>query len=344
MSNCYIKVKWTWFFRSLSLSSYNNVVSQKKMASFMCFIVCTIISLATAAGTVGSSKGAAQERADDAATTIFPAIFTFGDSALDVGNNNNRMTLFKANYLPYGRDFINHKPTGRFCNGKLVSDITAESLGFQRYPLAYLSPEASGGNLLIGAGFASAAAGYDEQASIANRAITLAQQLANYKEYQSKVAMVAGREEAAAIVADGLHILSCGTGDYLQNYYINPAVRRRFTPDHYSSFLVASFSKFIKDLHGLGARKIGVTSLPPLGCFPAALAQFGYQQKKGCVRTINNDVLVFNRKLNSTAATLQKQLSGLKLVVFDIFKPLYDAIMSPSDYVFILCFVFPSRI
>uniref|UniRef100_A0A1S4E3N3 non-specific serine/threonine protein kinase n=1 Tax=Cucumis melo TaxID=3656 RepID=A0A1S4E3N3_CUCME len=283
-------------------------------------------------------KAAAQhQRSDDddtAAGTIFPAIFTFGDSALDVGNNNNRFTMFKANYLPYGRDFINHKPTGRFCNGKLVSDITAESLGFQSYPPAYLSPEASGRKLLIGAGFASAAAGYDEEASISNRAITLGQQLANYKEYQGKVAMVVGDEEAAAIVADGLHILSCGTGDYLQNYYINATVRRRFTPYEYSSFLVASFSKFIKDLHGLGARKIGVTSLPPLGCFPAALTQFGYQQKKGCVRTINNEVLVFNRKLNSTAATLQKQLPSLKLVVFDIFKPLHDAIMSPSTHGF----------
>lgn len=87
----------------------------------------------------------------------------------------------------------------------------------------------------------------------------------------------------------------------------------------------------MKDLHGLGARKIGVTSLPPLGCFPAALAQFGSQQK-GCVRTINNDVLVFNRKLNSTAATLLIQLPGLKLVVFDVFQPLYNAFMSPSNH------------
>ncbi|XP_022964082.1 putative leucine-rich repeat receptor-like protein kinase At2g19210 [Cucurbita moschata] len=298
--------------------------TEKKMGAFMWFVCAIFLAL--------PSSEAAQE--PTAAATIFPAILTFGDSALDVGNNNNRFTLFKANYHPYGRDFMNHKATGRFCNGKLVSDITAENLGFESHPPAYLSPEASGRNLLIGACFASAAAGYDEQASISNRAITLAQQLSNYKEYQSKVAMVAGREKAAAIVKDGLHILSCGTSDYLQNYYTNPAVRRRFTPDQYSSFLVASFSKFIKDLHGLGARKIGVTSMPPLGCFPAVLTLFGYQQQKGCVRTINNHVLVFNRKLNSTAATLRKQLPDLKLVVFDVFNPLYNAIMSPSSYGF----------
>jgi hypothetical protein len=58
---------------------------------------------------------------DDA---IVPAIITFGDSAVDVGNNDYLYTIFKANYPPYGRDFVNHRPTGRFCNGKLATDIT----------------------------------------------------------------------------------------------------------------------------------------------------------------------------------------------------------------------------
>ena len=55
---------------------------------------------------------------------LVPAIFTFGDSSVDVGNNDYIATIFKADYPPYGRDFINHKPTGRFCNGKLATDIT----------------------------------------------------------------------------------------------------------------------------------------------------------------------------------------------------------------------------
>lgn len=38
--------------------------------------------------------------------------------------------------------------------------MAAETLGFTSYPPAYLSPQASGKNLLIGANFASAASGY----------------------------------------------------------------------------------------------------------------------------------------------------------------------------------------
>ncbi|PHT47319.1 GDSL esterase/lipase [Capsicum baccatum] len=57
-------------------------------------------------------------------TTLVPAIIIFGDSAADVGNNDYILTLFKANYPPYGRDIVTHQPTGRFCNGKLVTDMT----------------------------------------------------------------------------------------------------------------------------------------------------------------------------------------------------------------------------
>lgn len=57
-------------------------------------------------------------------TTLVPAIITFGDSAVDIGNNDYLSTIFKANYPPYGRDFANKSPTGRFCNGKLATDIT----------------------------------------------------------------------------------------------------------------------------------------------------------------------------------------------------------------------------
>lgn len=85
----------------------------------------------------------------------------------------------------------------------------------------------------------------------------------------------------------------------------------------------------VQNLYGLGARKFGVTSLPPLGCLPAARTLFGYHES-GCVSRINADAQQFNKKLNSAATSLQKQLSGLKIVIFDIFQPLYDLVKSPS--------------
>ncbi|CAL0329045.1 unnamed protein product [Lupinus luteus] len=62
------------------------------------------------------------------AQPLVPGLFIFGDSAGDVGNNNDRYTVVKANFRPYGRDFENHSPTGRFCNGKLATDFTGTFL------------------------------------------------------------------------------------------------------------------------------------------------------------------------------------------------------------------------
>jgi hypothetical protein len=49
--------------------------------------------------------------------------YVFGDSTVDPGNNNYINTLFKSNFPPYGKDFPNNAPTGRFCNGKLSTDF-----------------------------------------------------------------------------------------------------------------------------------------------------------------------------------------------------------------------------
>lgn len=58
---------------------------------------------------------------DGAATEpITPALFIFGDSLIDNGNNNYLFTAAKANYFPYGID--SGGPTGRFSNGLTVVD------------------------------------------------------------------------------------------------------------------------------------------------------------------------------------------------------------------------------
>lgn len=51
------------------------------------------------------------------------ALFAFGDSILDTGNNNLLLTLTKVKFFPYGRNFIGGRPTGRFGNGRVFSDM-----------------------------------------------------------------------------------------------------------------------------------------------------------------------------------------------------------------------------
>lgn len=55
--------------------------------------------------------------------------FVFGDSLVDAGNNDYLFTLSKADSPPYGIDFkpSGGKPTGRFTNGRTISDIVGNA-------------------------------------------------------------------------------------------------------------------------------------------------------------------------------------------------------------------------
>nr|XP_043624162.1 GDSL esterase/lipase At5g22810-like [Erigeron canadensis] len=272
-----------------------------------------------------STKGNAQP--------LVPALFIFGDSVVDVGNNNHLETLVKSNFPPYGRDFTTHHPTGRFCNGKLASDFTGENLGFTSYPPPILSKEANGKNLLLGANFASGGSGYYETTAKLYNTISLNKQLGYYREYQKKLVAIAGKSNASSIITGSIYLLSSGSSDFVQNYYVNPLLYKKYTAYQFADTLIQAYSHFIQELYGLGARKIGVSTLPPIGCLPASITLFG-EDSNECVTKMNSVAEYFNKKLNATSLTLKSKLTNLNLVVLDIYHPLYDLIQKPTDYGF----------
>jgi phospholipase/lecithinase/hemolysin len=85
----------------------------------------------------------------------------------------------------------------------------------------------------------------------------------------------------------------------------------------------------MQELYKLGARRIGVTSMPPLGCLPAAIRLYG-KGRSGCVRRLNGDAETFNRKLNATVDALVKRHDGLRVAVFDIYTPLRELSERPA--------------
>lgn len=55
---------------------------------------------------------------------VVKAVYAFGDSIVDQGNNNNIVTTpVKCNFPPYGKDFMGGMPTGRFSNAKTPPDM-----------------------------------------------------------------------------------------------------------------------------------------------------------------------------------------------------------------------------
>ncbi|XP_049390129.1 GDSL esterase/lipase EXL3-like [Solanum stenotomum] len=90
------------------------------------------------------------------------ALFAFGDSIVDQGNNNNLITHAKCNFLPYGKDFMGgNKPTGRFSNARTPADMLVEDFGIKKLMPAYLDSNLKVEDLKTGVSFASGASGFD---------------------------------------------------------------------------------------------------------------------------------------------------------------------------------------
>lgn len=78
----------------------------------------------------------------------------------------------------------------------------------------------------------------------------MTEQLKYYKEYQNKIVKIAAKYKAnvTAIISDGLYLVSSGSSDFAQNYYINPLLYKVYTPDQFSDLLMQSYSTFVKVL------------------------------------------------------------------------------------------------
>ncbi|XP_017244672.1 GDSL esterase/lipase At2g04570 [Daucus carota subsp. sativus] len=269
------------------------------------------------------------------ATAKVSAIIVFGDSSVDSGNNNQLSTLLKSNFQPYGRDFYGGKPTGRFCNGRIPPDFISEAFGLKPAVPAYLDPMYNISDFVDGVNFASAGTGYDSATSDVLSVIPFMRELEYYKEYQSKLKAHVGDEKAKEITSEALYLLSLGTNDFLENYYTMPDRRSQFTVDKYQDYLSGIAGKFIKELYELGARKISLGGLPPMGCLPLErTADFFRGQGGECNENYNRVALNFNSKLSGLVKNLNQELSGIKVVLSNPYNILKQIVHKPSLYGF----------
>lgn len=87
------------------------------------------------------------------------ALFIFGDSLFDVGNNNFIKTIpfLQANYAPYGHTFARNA-TGRFSDGRVIPDFIAQYADLPLLP-PYMDVTSNHVDYVHGVNFASAGAG-----------------------------------------------------------------------------------------------------------------------------------------------------------------------------------------
>lgn len=299
---------------------------------YWCSVVFGLILWVSAAAAAAGSPAAAASKVS--------AVIVFGDSSVDAGNNNQISTVLKSNFRPYGRDFPGGKPTGRFSNGRIPSDFISEAFGLKPTVPAYLDPAYNVSDFATGVCFASAGTGYDNATSDVLSVIPLWKQLDYYKEYQAKLRGHLGKDKANQILGEAIYLMSIGTNDFLENYYAplpGSSTRRSQFPNvhRYEYFLASLAGSFIRELYGLGARKVSLGGLPPMGCLP--LERSGnLVNGRDCVQQYNVVAAEFNAKLKGVVGRLNKNkaLPGITVVLSNPYDAFMQIIRQPSSYGF----------
>ncbi|VAH36938.1 unnamed protein product [Triticum turgidum subsp. durum] len=258
---------------------------------------------------------------------LVTAVIVFGDSIMDPGNNNGLHTVVKANHAPYGKDFANHEPTGRFSNGLIPTDFMAkklltmeeeafykvssgstrchrlgdrdggiaQGLNVKELLPPYLGVEHTREDLLTGVSFASGATGFDPLTPVIVNVISLEQQLAYFDEYRGKLVDIAGEEETRRIIDGALFVVCAGTDDIANTYYTTPLRSAHYDIPAYVDLLLVGVESLLRNVSARGAKRIGFVGLPPIGCVPSQRTMGGGPDR-GCVPERNAAARLYNAR------------------------------------------------
>ncbi|KAM7522018.1 hypothetical protein LguiA_011920 [Lonicera macranthoides] len=266
----------------------------------------------------------------------FTAILIFGDSLLDTGNNNFINTIFKANHSPYGISFPGGIPTGRFSDGKLISDLMAAALGIKDAVPPFLDPSLSDDDIHTGVCFASAGSGLDDLTTLFSGVIPVSAQPEYLKSYITRLQGIVGEQEADNIIKGALVLLTAGSNDVAFTYY-DTAARSGFSSvDQYHDFLQQRIQQFIQTLYSMGLRNIIIAGLPPLGCGPSQLTFKDRLIPVGreCLENEDSGSQGYNKKLIALLHRIEASLPGSKIAYADIYTPLIAMATAPQNYGF----------
>lgn len=163
--------------------------------------------------------------------------------------------------------------------------------------------------------------------------IPLWKEVEYYKEYQSKLKAYVGDTKAKSIISEALYLISLGTNDFLENYYTLPSTRSKYTLDQFQDFLIGLVERFVKDIYGLGARKMSLTGLPPMGCLPLERStNLVNGNGDGCMDGYNIVAMHFNGKLNGLAEKVNREMPGARVVFSNPYGVFMQIIRKPSSF------------
>ncbi|GMI85252.1 hypothetical protein like AT5G55050 [Hibiscus trionum] len=258
-----------------------------------------------------------------------PAMFVFGDSQVDVGNNNHLiLSIAKANFAHNGIDFPRHKPTGRFSNGKNAADFLAEKLGLSTSP-AYLSMLINThASYMNGVNFASGGAGILNSTGYYGKSIRLTEQIHNFVKVHEVMLQRMGSNGVEKHFSKSLFAIVTGSNDILDFF---ESEDKTMTPQELVDLMINYMKSHIKKLYELGARKIFVAGVGAVGCVPKLRLR---SETHECDEEVNSWTVKYNEQLKATLMELKSELQGLNYSFFDLYTIMQNVIQNPSAHGF----------
>ncbi|KAB1205656.1 GDSL esterase/lipase 6 [Morella rubra] len=256
-------------------------------------------------------------------------IFTFGDSIFDAGNNHfNQKIGAQADFPPYGSSYFPY-PTGRFTNGRTVVDFICEYLGIdfqQPYLEAYLT--VANGTLHSypsnGINFASAGSGVLSETNKFEGAMSLELQLRQFRS------LVLEGQIDRDLIRNSLFFLEAGSNDIF-NYFMTNSSQ---TPKAYVQTMLYEMQSIVDDLYLLGARRIALFSLGPVGCVPARAMLSETTPQRTCFEPMNVMAKRYNHGLHKLVESKNRRYPGAVLTYGDVFNIVHHIRLHPEKYGF----------
>ncbi|KAH9625362.1 hypothetical protein KSS87_015191 [Heliosperma pusillum] len=266
----------------------------------------------------------------------FPAIFNFGDSNSDTGGLT---ALYGQAHPPNGETFFGGS-AGRFCDGRLIIDFLAGSLGLP-YLNAYLS--SVGSNFSHGVNFATAGSTVRPQNTTRTQSgyspISLDVQFAEFSEFRTisqvvrnKGGVFEGLLPKEDYFASALYTFDIGQNDLTAGYKLNMTTEqvKAYVPD-----VVTQLAKVIRGVYAQGGRTFWIHNTGPVGClaymldvYPLTAAQIN---KFGCAIPFNEAAQYYNAKLKEIVDQLRKDLPLAAFTYVDVYSIKYTLITHAKE-------------
>ncbi|KAJ0037535.1 hypothetical protein Pint_22204 [Pistacia integerrima] len=259
-----------------------------------------------------------------------PAIFTFGDSIFDAGNNHfNKNCTAQADFPPYGSSFFHH-PTGRFTNGRTVADFISQFIGIElQKPYLEVHIAVTNGSRKDypknGLNFASAGSGVLQETNKDWGVTSIQDQLKQFK------ALVKQNKIDKTLVETSLFLFESGSNDIFS--YLASLGPPTLSPDAYVQSMLTEVSKLIEEIYSLGARRIALFSLGPVGCVPAR-ALLPDAPVESCYGEMNVMAESYNKGLESLVNDVARKYPGAVAVYGDVYDLVQRFRAIPSRYGF----------